>query len=1104
MAIDLKAQLDQILEQIPSHKTEEVQAAYRVAHQVHAGSLRSSQQPFFEHVLKVAYQIACWAHDPDLTIAALLHDSLDDDHTHQPLKVNDIEKEFGGEIAGIVELVHYLGKKQEKNLFWGIEDPSPKRFPQAIRLQALLIKLASGEELAQGLRLVNDNIKRTNRSQILLSKYVPLAAQLGMWDCKRNLNDVCLNIIAPQEYEQLQAYQNELCEKHLHEIQAIENDITHACHQNGLQVEILIHRRHIYSLYKQVGKKWGPDFETITRRSLNINQVLRFNVIAPNIAACYQAIQFIHEYGAPVKHSWRDFLAQPKPNGYASLHTAIRIGKQQATQYGFNVFTPATLEISKHGLLFAPELKLWRFNNPEILESLPKTDGTSRCIEALFESLSANDDTTSPSRISVFTPHGKRIYLPKGSTPLDFAYHLHTELGNKFDYAIVNHAPVAFGYSLCDGEVVEIFTKASNAPREEWLDVVFTESARNKIKQWLRKTPRSIGETRFQQSLQARGLEFQSQEVRIKISDFLQKKSTSLEKLFEEIGRGHLNADAVYTEIWEPGSQAQHTKVILAADAHEKVGHNPFWIKLSGCCKPVFPDDIIGCIHDERVTVHKINCAIALRARKHIHVKWEQKTPQPGWVHLKIQGNDRPGLVRDIAGVIANHFYNMGEFRASTSNGHAWIEFSLELPTPAVPEAILKDLRAVLGVNAINLSEETLAYLSRNPPTSKPANVFFNQGLANPYSPGRPIFERAMFFGRQQEIRSITQYLMPASQPTSILLCAQRRAGKTSLGLHIKNHTAITREYLPVFLDVSTARRDSDVKLLRKISQHIQLRVRDTGAEFEPITTDMPLEDAYFHFEQNLENLQKQLKKRILLILDEFEAAFDAYRQNILSLNFFIRLRSWSQLYPVTFLIIGSHSLLTESAHFFPDFSNVFLAKPLGGLRELDARRLIVEPSQFFLNYDDNAIERILSLTQCYPYYIHLICASLFNQAGKISQTLIGVEQVETVQKAMCTASARGNYAHLWNPDSPCHELALAAIAARTSGEDWIIQEKLSDLCDDDFDLETALRELTDLETLEKRSQGNSFEYRIRLPLFTGWILNNWPLPYLLSKRHKP
>jgi (p)ppGpp synthase/HD superfamily hydrolase len=1099
MKID--SQVEILTQLFPESPGDKFHIAWEMAQTAHYGFLRSDSQPFLEHVLKTAVQIAEWTQDSNLAIAALLHDILDEEHSKEPISIRQIEAKFGTEIAQIVEFTYLLGKRQEKNLYWGIEEAEVGVFPAPVRLQALLIKLASGLELAQRLNLLPDQNKRINRAQILLSKYAPLAAQFGMWGYKRNLDDICLSNIAPQEFAFLAAYQKELCAKYQPALENIVDDLHLSCQALG-EIQIIPRPRHIYSLYKIVGKKWGPDFETIARGSLKIDNIMRFNVMVPTVQACYQAIQLIHEYGMPVQHAWRDFMAQSKPNGYAALHTAIQIGKQAGIQYSFSIFTPTTLAISQQGLLFNPGLQLWRLEQTS-QTGLSKADGGFRCIESLINGLRVKDNLDTAERIRVLTPHGKRITLPKGATPLDFAYHLHTELGNKFAYATVNHEPVTPDYQLQDGDLVEVSTDANNSPQEEWLEIAITPPARSKIKQWLNKTPRAIGENRLRQGLQARGLDVHSPQIRAHILDFVQSKSMSLDALFKEIGQGRISADSIYEEIWGNDSQTSSSKVTLTPESAGKWGNKPFWIKLSGCCRPVFPDEIIGCVHQQKITVHRTNCATALRAKNHIQVRWEQGAPQPTLVQIKIQANDRPGLVRDVTGVIANHFYNMDEFRATRSNNHAWIEFGLELPTPAVPENLLKDLRIVLGVNEIRLPEETLAYLSRNPQTSGTAKSLFGKtaNMANPYSPGRPIFDRAMFFGRQQELRSIIQYLTPASQPTSILLCAQRRVGKTSLGLYIKSQPEITREYLPVFLDISTSNRDNDVSLLRKISQHLQLRLREHQVAIDAVSMNMTPDDAYFHFEQILETLEKELKKRLLLILDEFEAALESYLHYSLSDQFFTRLRTWSQLHPVTFLVIGGPKMVSQTAQLFPGFSNIFLTKPLRGLREIDARRLIVEPSQNFLNYDDNAIERILFLTQCYPYYIHLLCASLFNQAGKTSQTAVRLEQVESVRISMCADSARGNYSHLWNPGSACQELVLSAIAAQSGETGWIMREDLANLCPDDPEIESALNELTSLETLEKRAQGISFEYHIRLPLFTGWILNNWPFDSIRNRK---
>jgi len=1081
----------------PDTEKNRIKTAYDFAEAIHSNVSRSNGTSFFSHTIATAVRIAEWTSDPDLIVGALLHDVLDKENTQKPAQIKDLQSLAGKETAQIISLVHELGKTQQGNLFLGMRIDSKYAMSPNIKTRAFLLKLASGMDLAEGLKSLPSEVTRQARGRLLLSKYVPLAVQLGMWEYKRQLEDICLKAISPNEFQLIEKWRNQLLEKNKAKIDEFENILIEACERKGIKAEIIVHHRHVYSIFHKMSASWSTHLEELINSGKSIDQLIRFTVLVNSIDECYLALSRIHGVGYPVTGNLQDNIAIPSPNGYTSLQTAIQTKTPfKSTKLKISIRTNAMREMGGKGVLYLPERKLWLI--PEnATENLNDNDGNFRCTAILMEFL-RNEHQWRPNRIHIFTPQGTSKVLPYGSTPLDFAYAVHTDIGHRFSYASVNHQNISIDHVLQDGDVVEIFTNPNANPKRDWLTYTVSGRARQKISHWLDTAPKAIGSDRLQHALEKLNLNMRMPDVVNKITNYASESGKTLTEFVESIGREEVEVELVVNQLFSE-SFTPSARCVILANTDQKSFKKP--LKFAECCKPDYPDEIIGCLGQKHIMIHKSRCLNAMRAKLHVSVSWENASPLRIPVKITITGNDRPGLVLDIVSVIANHLYNIVDLHASVLGGIAEVIFVLELPTPAIPDGLKNDLGAVHGVTGFLIPEESLQYMKAHAGASHTDSLTFG-AIGNPYSPGRPIFDKSMFFGRQQKIKSIIECLLPAVQPTSILLCAQRRAGKTSLAWRIKEDRRIRSAYLPIFMDLSTAKMGTDQTFLRKISMRLHTDVKTAGIEFSPVDISTPFREGYLQFENSLEQLRRKNGRHLLLIMDEFESTLAANHRGDLSDEFFINLRAWSQTQPITFLVVGSHQLEIEAPLRFPEFLNVFSTQRLGAFRPQEARRLILEPSRHRLTYNDDAIEMVLFLTACYPYYIHLVCARLYNQASETFKTRIEIEHVETVKDALSNSSSRGNYAHLWNSASLYQEIALVAIAHIGGENGWAKGVEIEVVCkDNSLALTNALHELCDLETLEKRTQDGALEFHIQIPLFTSWIVKNFSLPNLLSKR---
>jgi len=646
---------------------------------------------------------------------------------------------------------------------------------------------------------------------------------------------------------------------------------------------------------------------------------------------------------------------------------------------------------------------------------------------------------------------------------------------------------VDIDYALNDGDVVEIFTNPNVTPDKNWLNHVQSSKTREKIHHWLKTVPRAIGLHRLEQAMQKNKVGQSVENTRTKIDEFIKSRDGGIDTLLDDIGNGVIDADALVNSLFMEGDWKTEARAYIPKNELNKLPSARYRIKIARCCNPDYPDEIVGSLQNAIATAHRVSCKNGIRAKKHVSLKWATHESSLTSVKIKIKAHDRTGLIRDVADIITNHSLGMEEFNALSRDGLAEISFILKLPTPAIPQTLLGDLRAIHEIDDINIPEPYLRLLNYH--SVQPAfNHTQHGGMGNPYSPGRSSIEKVMFFGRRKETRQIIDYLTPASHPTSILLYGQRRVGKTSLAIRIRNYRNIGKEYIPVYIDCTASKSSDDYDLLNRMIYYI----KEQGCDFPDLKKKRSVQDMYLQFEKGLVSFKKKNHKHLLFIFDEFEAVLIAKQQGTLSNTFFSAIRSWSQNKPVTFLIVGSNRLKSEITSNFSELATVFLSQKLGALSSHDARMLVIEPAHGRLQYENNAIEIILYVTRCYPYYIHLICAKLYDHALETFKTTITQQDVEnTLFLIYKDLSAQNNFSHLWNNNSPQHEIVLTYLAYQKNPGGWVDVKEILGMSKSKITLKEALRELLELDTIERSDD----KYRIRLPLFAEWILKNYPHP---------
>ena len=698
--------------------------AYRLASEAHEGQKRASSEPYINHCVAVASILAELRIPPEVIAAGLLHDVVED----TAITLDDIRRDFGNDIAKMVDGVTKLTNlprvsrgdqhsedeehEEERKLMAelrGTPDPdlevaqiARSRRYDAVSETLRKTFLAMGEDVRVVLIKLADRLhnmrtlgympehKRRRIAQETLDIFAPLANRLGIWQMKWELEDLAFRYVNPEKYKEIAtnlAERRTDREKELGEITGKLNDLIHRA---GIKTSITGRPKHIYSIYRKMVRK-GVQFD-------QVHDIRGVRIVVPDIPSCYSALGVIHTHWRPIPGQFDDYIAVPKDNFYQSLHTAVFYddGKTLEVQ----IRTPemdqnAELGIAAHWRYKeggvrddAFEKKIIWFRS--LMEWRQDVEDASEFVDSLKTDVFQD-------RVYVFTPKGDIIDLPTGSTPIDFAYHVHTDIGHRCRGAKVNGKLVTLEYSLKTGEQVEVLTAKRGGPSRDWLNpnlgLVKTQRARAKVRYWFKK------QAREQNISQGRAL-LDKELRRLGISDInLDQLShrfdyRDVEDLFVAVGCGDLPLIRIANHLMQIEQDedgltfGSRVATDLPAQSHDTimvVGMKGLLTTIAKCCNPVPGDEIIGYITRGRgATVHRTDCPNILRLRERerlLKVSWgEPKRTYP--VSVQVKAYDRDGLARDVSNLIANEGINMGLVQAG-------IDHSAKLNT-AVLDMILE------------------------------------------------------------------------------------------------------------------------------------------------------------------------------------------------------------------------------------------------------------------------------------------------------------------------------------------------------------------------------------------------------------------------------
>jgi guanosine-3',5'-bis(diphosphate) 3'-pyrophosphohydrolase len=694
----------------PKADVREVQRAFEFAADSHQGQLRQSGEPFINHPLGVAHILADLGMDTTTLEAALLHDVVED----TDLALGDIRREFGDEVASIVDgltkldRIEYRSREQEQ-----AENVRKMIVAMARDIRVLIIKLA---DRLHNMRTLASMPRRKQEAKAVetLEIYSPLAHRLGMFQIKWELEDLGFQTIHPKRFQEIRNLVGKAEDERARYLDEVVEAVTAQLRRAKVKADVEGRPKHLYGVYEKMQLR-GKEFS-------EIYDLVGIRVLVETVKDCYGALGAIHSLWKPIPGRFKDYIAMPKFNMYQSLHTTV-IGPEGR---------PLEVQIRTHQMHRTAEYGIaahWRYK-----EGGKKKDETSD-LAWLAQMLEWQRDMSDPrefmeglridlydDRVFAFTPKGDVVDLPSGSTPVDFAYAIHTEVGHRCMGAKVGGKLVPLDYRLQTGDTVEILASKArdSGPSRDWLQVVATPRARNKIRQWFSRERREdaidMGRDMLQRELRRQGLPLKrltTEETLGRVATEL--KYPSLDAMMVAVGEGHVSPQSVVSRLTRMIS-ADEEEVVevpparpvrLAPRSDQPVvvaGADDLWVNLARCCTPVPGDEIVGFVTRGRgVSVHRADCpnaeALTRERDRFIDVSWSVGKGTSFVVSIQVEALDRKKLLGDVATALSEQQVNI--LSATTTVGKdrvARLRFTFELADIAHLSSVLKAVKKVDGV----------------------------------------------------------------------------------------------------------------------------------------------------------------------------------------------------------------------------------------------------------------------------------------------------------------------------------------------------------------------------------------------------------------------
>ena len=696
--------------------------------QVHAHQTRHSGEPYYTHPESVAIMLANMGMDSHTILAGLMHDVIEDgkDITYEKLA-----SMFGQDIAGMVDGVTKL-TKTGKNEMISREDIQAESFRKmflaiANDIRVVIIKLNDRLHNMRTLQYCSEE-KQIRKARETLDIYAPLAHRFGMGAMKCELEDLCMKYLWPEEYKKLEQAMIPYQEERMHTLNKAMEEIEKALKEAGIEATLSGRPKHFYSIYKKTVRQQ----KTIDE----IYDLIAIRVIVNTVNDCYATLGIIHSLWKPMPGRFKDYIAMPKTNMYRSLHTTLFSNDGMGMPFEVQIRTPEMHKAAEYGIAAHWMYKEGR-SNPDDLDSK-----LAWLREAL--SLEADSNTTREfienirkdffgDYVYVLTPQGKIIDLVTGSTPIDFAYRIHSNVGNHVQHAKVNGALVRLDYKLKNNDVVEIITSPNAAPSYDWLKIAKTQQAKAKIRTWFKKANREEniqrGKDMLSEALKRQGAQLSEFTGKKEyFEDILKKFNMSdLDDVYASIGYGGITTGQVTNKLLEQAKK--EAKAAAAAERLERLeeeqqsrpenrgngkgviveGDTGMVVRFARCCTPLPGDDIIGYVTRGRgVSIHRKDCPnigdLLMDPERVVRAEWANNAKSSYTATIQVVADERTGLLMDVSQVLAGMNISITAMTAKVDKANQniiQIQLSFDVSSTEQLNNIIKSMRKVRSVKEV-------------------------------------------------------------------------------------------------------------------------------------------------------------------------------------------------------------------------------------------------------------------------------------------------------------------------------------------------------------------------------------------------------------------
>jgi len=694
---------------MPDADIELLRRAYVFSAFEHKGQVRHSGEPYLVHPLQVADLLADMKLDVVAIASGLLHDIVEDTHT----PIERIRELFGTDIAHVVEGVTKLGAIP----FSSSEERQAENFRKMLLamvddIRVILVKLADRLHNMRTLHHLPDD-RRVRIAQETLDIYAPIANRLGMSKVKNELEELSFKYLEPKAYESLRQRVEARRRATEGMIEELRQTITRKLEEAQVPVIHIDGRiKRLFSIHQK-----------LKRQKIDLDQVydlVALRIITDSVRDCYATLGIIHQTWAPVPGRIKDFIAMPRPNGYQSLHTSVI--SERGFPFEVQIRSAEMHRIAEEGIAAHWKYKEGRVgaNRDEQyflwLRQLLEWQQEVRDPQEFLRNLKIE---LYPEEVYIFTPKGEVKALPRGSTPVDFAYSVHTDVGHQCVGARVNGKMVPLRTRLRNGDIVEIVTQPGHRPSRDWLNFVATSRARNKIRHYIHGEEKArsldLGRKLFEKEARRYGLNVKSLAEGERFAALLAEHGFQKgDELFTAIGYGRLAPKAILAKLVPQEELKEPQRGAIASAVRRVLGPGDEKIKVRGvddlmvfrarCCNPIRGEQIIGYItRGKGVSVHSASCPnvvnLLFDPERRIEVEWDKGAdPSPYTVRLSIQVEDRKGILADVSSSISGINTNIRNVEATTTDQMGRIDMTVEISDLKHLQQVIKSLRSVEGV----------------------------------------------------------------------------------------------------------------------------------------------------------------------------------------------------------------------------------------------------------------------------------------------------------------------------------------------------------------------------------------------------------------------